>query len=81
MSKYHPNIINAHQLASAKKCGWPMASVDGKHWSLSRPISAPSVVDRLRLAWSVFIGRYDALDWALPLHAVASAEKEVRDDQ
>jgi len=35
---------------------------DGK-WRAARKLGYPSLLSRLRLAWGVFTGRYDALDW------------------
>jgi hypothetical protein len=32
-------------------------------WKPARPYTPWSLLRRLRLAWGVFIGRYDALDW------------------
>lgn len=32
-------------------------------WVPARPYSIPSIHKRFKLAWLVFIGRYDALDW------------------
>lgn len=30
-----------------------------------RPISSPTMCERLVIAWRVFTGRYDAVDWNL----------------
>lgn len=30
---------------------------------LARPIGFPSILNRFRYAWGVFIGRYDAVRW------------------
>jgi hypothetical protein len=38
------------------------ANVKGK-WILARPVQIYSFTRRLKLAWYVFIGKYDALDW------------------
>jgi hypothetical protein len=35
---------------------------DGK-WFAARPQSLGSLLTRFRLAWGVFIGKYDALKW------------------
>ena len=35
---------------------------DGR-WLPARPINVNTALTRFKLAWGVFIGRYDALDW------------------
>lgn len=42
--------------------GSPQAEVDGR-WVPARPIGFYSWRRRLRYAWGVFTGRYDALEW------------------
>lgn len=57
--KYHPNHITSlslHNLVDAK------CDVNGK-WQPARPISCPSLLERIRYAWWVFIGKADALTW------------------
>ena len=57
--RFHPNHITSlamHNLVDA------VALIDGR-WQPARPISFPTLLQRLRLAWWVFIGRADALTW------------------
>lgn len=35
----------------------------GPRWIPCRPVTFWKLTIRIRLAWGVFIGRYDALDW------------------
>lgn len=51
MNKYTPQQI--------KDCG----VFHGPRWIPYRPHTPWRFATRLRLAWGVFIGRYDALDW------------------
>ena len=51
MNKYTPQQI--------KDCG----VFHGPRWIPYRPYTPWKFVTRLRLAWGVFVGRYDALDW------------------
>lgn len=37
------------------------------YWYNARPMSYQGVISRLRLAWEVFVGRADALYWAIDL--------------
>lgn len=41
---------------------WPRVEADGK-WLPARPLGVPTLGERIRLAWGVLSGRYDALDW------------------
>ncbi len=57
--KYHPNHITSlamHNLVDAQ------AEIDGR-WQPARPVSCPGLLQRLRLAWMVLVGRADALTW------------------
>jgi len=50
-------IYNADELAS----DWPKTHID-KRWVLARPLSGP-LVWRIKAAYGVLIGKYDALRW------------------
>lgn len=50
-------IINADDLRT-----WATLTVRGQRWVCKRPARA-SFTARLRAAWGVLIGRYDALAW------------------
>ena len=64
-----PQLITADSLLKE----WPQAGVrtkemsraktSGKYWVLARPIALGGLVTRLRLAWGVLTGKYDALRW------------------
>lgn len=41
---------------------WPTAAQIGNCWVPARPLRAPFVW-RVRLAWGVLTGKYDALRW------------------
>lgn len=53
------SLIGADELKS-----WPAsAEVARGRWALARPLGMGGFWHRLRLAWGVFTGRYDALRW------------------
>lgn len=59
MYKYHPNLISSlamHNLVDSQ------SEIDGS-WQPARPISYPSLIERLRLTWLVFTGKADVLIW------------------
>ncbi len=35
----------------------------GGNWVPARPLGRYSIVSRIKLAWNVFLGRYDAMRW------------------
>ena len=53
-------IYNADNLSRNWDCETQLS--DGA-WVLARPMRCASLWVRLRVAWGVFIGRYDALSW------------------
>lgn len=58
-----PMLIPAHNLV---KMGWPETCGRDGVWTPLRPDACPSergFFTRLRLAWRVFTGQYDALRW------------------
>lgn len=55
-----PNLISADQLYSGED---PQTGLVLHGWRTVRPTSYPSLLRRFRLAWGVFTGRYDALNW------------------
>lgn len=61
-----PQVILADRLAT----GWPSTELKAAStesircfWALARPMSMGGLGQRIRLAWGVFTGRYDALQW------------------
>ena len=45
-------------------CGEGRTDIYGRqYWQPARPIHLASICSRIVLAWYVFIGKYDALDW------------------
>lgn len=58
--RYYPNVISAHKLRTDKY--WAQRSVGGS-WTAARPISYPTLRQRIVIAWRVFTGKYDALVW------------------
>jgi len=43
---------------------WPLKkSVDGDYWVPARPLNAATLKERFKLAWGVFKGELDALEW------------------
>lgn len=38
-------------------------SAQGGNWYFARPLSRGGLLTRIRIAWLVFMGRYDALKW------------------
>lgn len=61
MNNFHPTLHNADVLIRDDvdvRCGLP----NGR-WVAARPLGAPTLVQRFKLAWGVFTGRYDALEW------------------
>jgi len=65
-----PQLITADSLA---KNDWEQTEVyteklskadtKGRYWVLARPYSIGGIPKRIRLAWGVFTGKYDALKW------------------
>lgn len=61
-----PALYKAHDLLRDSK-GWPAAGISGS-WTPARPepfyyFGPRNLWNRLRLAWLVFAGRCDALQW------------------
>ena len=50
------NLIDADYVYSVD------AEIDGR-WIKARPIGYSPISTRIRLAWGVFTGKYDALKW------------------
>lgn len=60
--KQAPQIIHADDLRD----DWAMTTqLDGccEIWTPARPLSCGSFFTRVKLAWGVFVGEYDALKW------------------
>lgn len=56
-----PNIIPAHNLARE----WPQSCRGDGFWTPARPEPPPGdLLWRIRIAWRVFVGDYDALRWS-----------------
>jgi len=75
--KQAPQIILARDLAD-REFPWPLVKLapktdsvglttftfsDQETWFPARPLSLGGFLTRVRLAWGVFTGRYDALRW------------------
>lgn len=58
--KYHPNHITSLSMRDVIDTTTKMPGGD---WQPARPISCPTVLERIRLAWMVLIGKADALTW------------------
>ncbi|QIG74865.1 hypothetical protein EVC12_230 [Rhizobium phage RHph_I42] len=57
----YPNIIKVKRIRANN---WPHTyAADGK-WAPARPISCRTFIERVVIAWRVFRGQYDALDWS-----------------
>lgn len=56
-----PSLINADTLATG--CKSQKEIVPGR-WVLARPLSVGGIWTRIKLAFGVFVGRYDALEWS-----------------
>lgn len=55
-----PNLISADDLAK-----WDChAEIEDGKWVAARPLSYIGFLRRLKLAWRVFKGDYDALKWS-----------------
>ena len=63
--RHHPNLVNAYDLYAQEQ--WPLKNLlidsGGHYWEPARPIAMPNLLERLALAWGVFVGRYDAIVW------------------
>lgn len=57
----YPALFTLDEL-NPETCGTMQQDADGS-WNPARKLGYPSLFSRLRLAWGVFTGRYDALDW------------------
>jgi hypothetical protein len=59
---HRPNLISAYRLANGdfndNACQLKTAT-----WAIARPITMPTLRQRITWAWRVFTGRYDALVW------------------
>lgn len=53
------NVFHAKELKSDTSIVW----ADGK-WGPARPLGYDGLLVRLRIAWRVFTGRYDAVSWS-----------------
>ncbi len=51
-------IYNADSLTR----NWPETNTANNRWVLARPLSGPFIW-RLKAAWGVLTGKYDALQW------------------
>ena len=58
-----PTVINAHLLSQPMVYGLELQRDSNGYWRVARPISAPTLWERFVIAWRVFIGQYDALEW------------------
>jgi len=56
-----PNIVNFRSIVDGQYND-TTTNINNK-WVTARPIGYPSFIHRLKLAWGVFRGHYDALKW------------------
>lgn len=65
--KWGPNLVDmTHEAQTFIREGGCWAHVSGGRYVPARPLAtplAPRAFRRLRLAWRVFTGQYDALRW------------------
>lgn len=60
--KQSPQVINADFFKYSQVSAGIL--VNGKlKWVPARPLSGGGLITRVRLAWKVFTGEYDALKW------------------
>ena len=59
--KKAPNLVTLESIAKGEYND-TLAGINGK-WVPARPLGYYSFRSRLRLAWAVFSGKYDALKW------------------
>lgn len=57
-----PNLISAYRLSGGDYKDNTASLPDGTY-QIARPITAPTLEQRIVWAWCVFIGKYDALIW------------------
>lgn len=63
-----PQLFTAEQIKAwdstrAVRIPRVTSSSDDVRWAMARPESACTFLDRVKLAWVVLIGKYDALHW------------------
>lgn len=61
MMMKNPSLYTIGSLQRAV-CDETAKRING-HWYPARPIGYPSFWRRCRIAWGVFAGRYDAVEW------------------
>jgi hypothetical protein len=61
MKKHYPNLLFAQDLIKTQNSGIT-AYINGE-WQYARPISYPTIIERIKIAWKVFTGEYDAIFW------------------
>jgi hypothetical protein len=61
--KCTPNLWRVRELSAFVEKG-PKAQTGAGFWVPARPLGVFSLRKRIRLAWRVFVGRYDALEWS-----------------
>lgn len=54
-----PNLIKLHKVL---KDDWP-ETFNGRYYKKARPIGFFGFLERLQLAFGVFTGKWDALEW------------------
>lgn len=65
-----PNEFTAQEIKA-----WNMDQQDGDFWIPARPLGLQGLflMRRLRLAWDVFLGRKDVLNWSFKIPAGATS--------
>jgi hypothetical protein len=60
--KRAPNLWDIVNLFKHVATG-PQACKPGEKWLPARPLGLFSIRSRIKLAWGVFTGKWDAVDW------------------
>lgn len=63
--KHTPNLWKAEELSVFVEKG-PKTQTAAGFWVPARPLGLFSLRKRIRIAWGVFVGRYDAVVWPDP---------------
>ena len=61
--KKAPSLYSLAELKNIVNGNGPMTEISSGKWVPARSLGFYSLPRRLKLAWGVFIGKYDALKW------------------
>jgi hypothetical protein len=64
VNTHGPTVISARHWAEWRQWKTVERQWSDGTWGPARPLSAPTVFERFRIAWRVFTGEYDALSWS-----------------